>query len=319
MKALMVFVLAACLTDLAEAGKFDYRDLSEAKTGRVGHLLVRYLAWTEDRCIIIQTLVFGGAGKVKAEKEICSLNGKAFYDGFTHVGLEEGWFKNGALFFNIETISLPPVVEEKLHCKVVFHNDLADHLSCKENDDQFEYSRVLMAGTGDAAGLFIRYLYPTKDECIVVQSLVPGGKGRVAAENQICSIEGQSFDAYAAINLMGGIFKNDKLILEIGVTSRAPVGEVVMLCEVVFQSGLADHLSCRKKEVCSETVECHCAALDSSVTALFDIDSKIPNYLASVLKFESTAPSVTKFTSAINENRGPQTDKVSPFFEVKRN
>ena len=193
------------LVAMVEATNFDCNNLSEAKTGRVDQLLVRYLAWTEDRCIIIQTLVFGGAGKVKVEKEICSLNGKSFYDGFTHVGLEEGRFKNGTLSFDIETISLPPIIEEKLHCKVIFYNDLADHLSCD------------------------------------------------------------------------------------------------------------------KKDALPEAHECSCESFDSRAIKRPGTDMKNRANLTKVLLPESTAPNVTKFTSAINENRGPQTDKVSPFFEVKRN
>ncbi|VVO35573.1 hypothetical protein PS723_05342 [Pseudomonas fluorescens] len=62
-------ILAFCLAGLAEAKEFDYRNVPEAGTGRVGDNLVRYLVWSEDHCIVIQNMVFGGNGKVSAEKK----------------------------------------------------------------------------------------------------------------------------------------------------------------------------------------------------------------------------------------------------------
>lgn len=112
--------------------------------------------------------------------------------------------------------------------------------------EDFNYRRVLMAGTGNIGNLFVRYLYSSETPCIFIQNLVPGGKGTVAAQKKICSINGKSFyDGYADVDFKRGTFENDKLSFEVGLTPLEPAGERIVNCEVVFIKGLADHLSCK--------------------------------------------------------------------------
>jgi hypothetical protein len=112
---------------------------------------------------------------------------------------------------------------------------------------EFDYRRVLMAGTNSVGDMFVRYLYPSEEGCIVIQNLVPGGRGKVSAEKEICSLDGRSFNDYTAVDLKGGEFKDGKLFLELGVTPLQPIGEIIMTCEVVFHNGVADHLACKEK------------------------------------------------------------------------
>lgn len=130
---------------------------------------------------------------------------------------------------------------------------------------EFDYRRVLMAGTGDVGNLFVRYLLSSEESCIVIQNLVPGGKGKVSAEKKICSLDEKNFDdGYAVVDFKEGVFKDGKLFFEIGFTPLQPVGETVMSCEVVFYDGLADHLSCKKKsELTEENCTCNSEKLDS--------------------------------------------------------
>jgi hypothetical protein len=132
MKTSFFVMLVFCLVGLTEAKEFDYRNVLEAGTGRVGDVLVRYLTWSEDYCIVIQNLVFGGDGKVSAEKKICSLEGKRFSDGYADVDLKRGVFEDGKLFLELGVTPLQPIGETIMTCEVVFHDGVADHLACKE-------------------------------------------------------------------------------------------------------------------------------------------------------------------------------------------
>lgn len=132
MKISIFFILAFCVAGLTVAKEFDYRNVLEAGTGRVGDVLVRYLTWSEDYCIVIQNLVFGGDGKVSAEKEICSLEGKRFSNGYADVDLKKGVFEDGKLFLELGVTPLRSFGETIMTCEVVFHDGVADHLACKE-------------------------------------------------------------------------------------------------------------------------------------------------------------------------------------------
>ncbi|UVJ45621.1 hypothetical protein NVV94_08745 [Pseudomonas sp. LS1212] len=148
--------------------------------------------------------------------------------------------------------------------KIYFLFTLAFLAAGSTEAKEFDYSRVLMAGTDRVGDLFVRYLYPSEEGCIVIQNLVPGGRGKVSAEKEICSLDGRSFDDYTAVDLKAGNFKDGKLFLELGVTPLQPVGETVKTCEVVFHGGVADHLSCKEK-LTKENGACNSEALDSRV------------------------------------------------------
>lgn len=134
MKMSFFVILAFCLAGLTEAQykEFDYRNVLEAGTGRVGDNLVRYLVWSEDHCIVIQNMVFGGSGKVSAEKKICSLEGKRFSNDYAEVDFKKGSFEEGRLFLDLEVYPLRLVDKVIMTCEVVFNDGVADHLSCKE-------------------------------------------------------------------------------------------------------------------------------------------------------------------------------------------
>ena len=128
---IIIAVIALTVGSMAESKETDYINLESAGTGRVGDQLVRYLAWSRNDCIVVQNLVLGGDGQVSAQKEICSLNGKNFNDGYTDVSLKKGMFQEGKLFFELGVTSLRQTGEKIMICEVVFRGSLADHLSCQ--------------------------------------------------------------------------------------------------------------------------------------------------------------------------------------------
>ncbi len=90
MKISFFVMLVFCLVGLTEAKGIDYSKVLYAGTGSVVEAsIVRYLAWLEDNCIVIQNLVPGGRGTVSAEKKICSLEGKRFSNGYADVDLKK--------------------------------------------------------------------------------------------------------------------------------------------------------------------------------------------------------------------------------------
>lgn len=125
---------------------------------------------------------------------------------------------------------------------------LAFAVTAAAEASEVDYSKVLYSGTGAVAGIpIVRYL-AWSDDCVVIQNLVPGGNGTVSAEKNICSVNGEKIsNGYADVDFKKGTFVDEKLFIELGITPLQPVGEKVMTCEVIFDSGLADHLSCKEK------------------------------------------------------------------------
>ena len=133
MKVPILFVLMFCMASMIKAEGIDYSKVLYAGTGSVVEApIVRYLAWSEDNCIVIQNLVPGGRGTVSAEKKICSLEGKRFSNGYADVDLKRGVFEDGKLFLELGVTPLQPIGEIIMTCEVVFHDGVADHLACKE-------------------------------------------------------------------------------------------------------------------------------------------------------------------------------------------
>ena len=217
-----------------------------AGTGDVGGTFVRYLYMGSDPCIIVQNLVPGGRGKISAEKKICSLEGKSFYD-YMDVDFKEGVFKDGKLFLEIGVTQLRVMGEKIKYCEVVFRHGVADHLSCR--DKKLDYDGVVYAGTGSVAGIpIVRYLAWSEDACILIQNMIPRGRGEVSAEKKICSLEGASFyKGSGGVDFKEGVFRDGKLFFELGVIPLDGLDETIKYCEVVFDNGVADHLSCKDK------------------------------------------------------------------------
>lgn len=111
-----------------------------------------------------------------------------------------------------------------------------------------DYSDILFSGTGSAGGNhLVRYLAWSKDDCIIVQNLIPGGKGTISAAKDICSLDGQSFRrGFADVSFKSGNFRGNKLTLTLGFSPLRGSEEAVMDCEVVFYKGVANRLSCKK-------------------------------------------------------------------------
>ncbi|MEQ7921636.1 hypothetical protein ABQX22_20755 [Xanthomonas sp. WHRI 1810A] len=134
-------------------------------------------------------------------------------------------------------------------------------LAAPTDAKEFNYSRVLMAGTGDLGNTFVRYLYSSETPCLVIQSLVPGGKGKVSAQQEICSIDGKSFyDGYTYVDFKSGKFENGKLFFDVGITPLKSASETSVLCEVIFKDELADHLSCSLEYPDEDTKHAKCRA-----------------------------------------------------------
>lgn len=108
-----------------------------------------------------------------------------------------------------------------------------------------DYSRVLMADTGRVGKELVRYLVLGGSPCIVIQSLVPGGRGKISLESEICSYEGKGFwDGYAAVEVKKSYFEDKRLFLEIGFTPLEPIGETTKICEVIFEGRKAEGMRC---------------------------------------------------------------------------
>lgn len=113
------------------------------------------------------------------------------------------------------------------------------------NANAHDYSRVLIADTGRVGKELVRYLVLGESPCVVIQSLVPGGKGEISVESKICSYEGKGFwDGYTDVDVKRGYFEDNRLFLEIGFTPLQPIGETIRICEVIFQGSEAQGLNC---------------------------------------------------------------------------
>jgi hypothetical protein len=148
-------------------------------------------------------------------------------------------------------------MKKSLTATVALALSLANFTEAKE----FDYARVLMAGTGEVGNIFVRYLYSSENPCLVIQSLVPGGKGKVSAQQEICSLDGKSFyDGYTYVDFKSGRFENGKLFFDVGITPLKSAGETPLLCEVIFKDELADHLSCSLEDPDEDTKHAKCRA-----------------------------------------------------------
>lgn len=132
MNVSVFIVLILCVIGVVEAKEHDYERVILAGTGDVGELLVRFLVLSGEPCLIIQNLAPGGRGKVSSEKDICSIDGEKFEDGYTAVEFKSGTFKDGRLVLEVGVTPLQPIGETVFSCEVVFFKDLAERLSCKE-------------------------------------------------------------------------------------------------------------------------------------------------------------------------------------------
>lgn len=128
-------------------------------------------------------------------------------------------------------------------------------ITTRGNAVEFDYSRVLTSDTGRIGKMLVRYLYPTPAGCILIQSLVPGDDGKISSQTELCSVNGKSFDDLTYVGFERGEFKGEKLCLHLSIIPRQPVVEHAVACEVIFSEGLAESLSCIKKENAANTCE----------------------------------------------------------------
>jgi hypothetical protein len=127
--AYTVFGLA-CLSS-ATAAEFDYKRVYQADAGKIGKYIVRYLRTFDSPCIRVQSLLPGGNGKIVKEKELCSIDGKSFLDGYTQVELKKGEFQEERLTFLFEIMPLEPAPEFLKQCTVPFKDGAPQDLVCE--------------------------------------------------------------------------------------------------------------------------------------------------------------------------------------------
>ncbi|QBR32400.1 MULTISPECIES: hypothetical protein [Pseudomonas] len=120
----------ACLSS-ATAAEFDYKRVYQADAGKVGKYIVRYLRTFDSPCIRVQSLVPGGNGEIVKEKELCSVDGKSFLDGYTQVELKKGEFQEDKLTFLFEIMPLEPAPEFLKKCTIPFKDGAPQDLVCE--------------------------------------------------------------------------------------------------------------------------------------------------------------------------------------------
>src|SRR5471030_2473707 len=113
------------------AAEFDYKRVYQADTGKIDKYIVRYLRSFDSPCVRVQSLLPGGKGKILKEKELCSIDGKSFLDGFTQVELKKGEFQDGKLTFMFEIMPLEPAPEFIKKCTVPFNDGAPQDLVCE--------------------------------------------------------------------------------------------------------------------------------------------------------------------------------------------
>ncbi|WP_248802771.1 hypothetical protein [Pseudomonas sp. MWU13-2100] len=120
----------ACLSS-ATAAEFDYKRVYQADAGKIDNYIVRYLRSFDSPCVRVQALLPGGKGEILKEKELCSIDGKSFLDGFTQVELKKGEFKEDKLILTFEIMPLEPAPEFIKKCIVPFKGGAPQDLVCE--------------------------------------------------------------------------------------------------------------------------------------------------------------------------------------------
>lgn len=126
----LVVFFSVLLLGRVESNELDYRLVLTAGTGVVDGDVVRYLTIFNDSCLVVQVVVSGDVGNVLTDSRICGIAGKDFSEEFADFSFEQGFFTDQGLFFDVVAAPLRPMGEKRLHCKVVFDQRIASHLSC---------------------------------------------------------------------------------------------------------------------------------------------------------------------------------------------
>jgi hypothetical protein len=118
-------------------------------------------------------------------------------------------------------------------------------LSDRAESSELNYRLVLTAGTGVVDGRVVRYLTVFNDPCLVVQNVVSGDVGEVVAESRICGMAGKDFsEEFADFSFEQGFFTSQGLFFDVVAAPLRPMGEKRLRCKVLFDQGVASHLSC---------------------------------------------------------------------------
>jgi hypothetical protein len=118
-------------------------------------------------------------------------------------------------------------------------------LSCRVESSELDYRLVLTAGTGVVDGSVVRYLTVFNEPCLVVQNVVSGDVGKVVTDSRICGIAGKDFsEEFADFSFEQGFFTGQGLFFDVVAVPLRPMGEKRLRCKVVFDQGVASHLSC---------------------------------------------------------------------------
>lgn len=113
---------------------------------------------------------------------------------------------------------------------------------------ELEYSDVYKADTGRIDNNSVRFIVTGRSPCIWIQNLVRGMPGKISAESQLCSLNGNSFMTdYAYVGIEKGYFHNNKLYMEISTTTKELVSDT-LTCEVMFDAGVAKRLKCSNSD-----------------------------------------------------------------------
>jgi hypothetical protein len=108
-----------------------------------------------------------------------------------------------------------------------------------------DYHLVSIAGNGRVGTLLVRYLTFGVDSCVYVQTFSPAGGNKLLSDQKLCSAAGESFvEDFSFVELKRGWFESDRLYLELGMTPLRAAGEMIKICEVLFENGKASHLQC---------------------------------------------------------------------------
>lgn len=120
--------------------------------------------------------------------------------------------------------------------------------SGRAESKDLDYRLVLTADTGIVDGQVVRYLTMFEDACLTVQNLVPGDVVKVKVEKRLCNLEGKDIAAeFVDVKFKRGVFTDDGLFFEVSATPFRPLGERRLYCQVKFDGGEAEQLSCEDR------------------------------------------------------------------------
>lgn len=119
------------------------------------------------------------------------------------------------------------------------------YLPSFSNAESVECKTIHMADSGHIGKQIVRYIIPTDSPCVLVQLIIPGGKGRYSFRKQFCSFDDKSLiDDFSKVEFKRGEFKHDRLRFEIALTPRGTNEVEIKTCEVNFREERPEELTC---------------------------------------------------------------------------